>query len=235
MSNRNSNIKKYYEEWWENPNDPRDFIFNKLNKIVDKRLPKGQGKRVLDVGSGKGKIVSFLVKKGYRVTAVELNENFVKDLTQRFQTIEILEGDFNLISIDNSFDDVTAIEFVQNLDREVLKRFLVKVATISNHLRMNISNRFSLHGFWTVFRGFQLPFVFTYTPREIEQMLRTVGFHITYKKGIGLITPITLFSGFRWKIIPIWFAKIINSIGDRIFPRFCHLYYIEAEKINKEA
>jgi SAM-dependent methyltransferase len=232
MHDVQDDMKKYYEEWWENPSDPRGVIFDKLNRVVCERFPRGEGKKALDVGSGKGTIVSFLRKKGYRVTAVELNENFTKDLKQHFPESEVIEGDFNAVPVNGTFDIVTAIEFIQNLDGEALHAFLNKVATLTDRLIITISNRNSFHGFWTAFRGFQKPFVHTYTPEEIEGMLEEIDFSVTYKRGIGFFTSITLLSNFSLTLIPSWIAKTVNTLGDRIFPRLCHLYYLEATKNN---
>jgi cyclopropane fatty-acyl-phospholipid synthase-like methyltransferase len=225
-----SDIKRYYEEWWENPRDPRDHVFKRLNRLILKKLPPGDDRKALDIGSGKGTIVAFLLQKGYQTAAVELNENFVRDLRQRFPAVDVIEGDFNTVAIDRTFDLVTAVEFIQNLDREALRLFFQKVAALTDHLILTVSNKKSLHGFWAVFRGFIKPFVHVYTPKEIETLVRTSGFEITSRRGIGLLTPITLFSDFRWKLIPAWLAKLVNPWGDRLFPRSCHLYYLEAGK-----
>jgi hypothetical protein len=122
------------------------------------------------------------------------------------------------------------VEFIQNLDRDALRHFFQKVAALTGHLILTVSNKKSLHGFWAVFRGFIKPFVHVYTPREIETLVRASGFEITSRRGIGLLTPITLFSDFRWKLIPVWLTKLVNPWGDRLFPRSCHLYYLEARK-----
>ena len=45
-------IKKYYLEWLENPMDIRNVVFDSLNELVKERIPPGDGKRALDVGSG---------------------------------------------------------------------------------------------------------------------------------------------------------------------------------------
>ena len=225
-----SDIKRYYEEWWENPRDPRDYVFKRLNRVILKKLPPGNGRGALDIGSGKGTIVGFLLVKGYRVTAVEMNENFVRELKQRFPAVEVIEGDFNAVPIERTFDLVTAVEFIQNLDRDALRIFFQKVARLTDHLILTVSNKKSLHGFWAVFRGFIKPFVHVYTPKEIETMVRASGFEIKSRRGIGLLTPITLFSDFRWKLIPVWLTKLVNPWGDRLFPRRCHLYYLETGK-----
>lgn len=223
-------IKNYYEKWWENPDDPRDMIFKQLNAVVLEKLPPGKRQKALDVGAGKGTIVNYLRQKGYRVTAVELNEKFAQDLKLKFPDVEVVPGDFNAVSLNGNFSLVSAIEFIQNLDREALQRFFKKVGTLTNHVILSVSNKNSLHGFWAVFRGFIKPFVHVYTPQEVERMLRAAGFKITNTKGIGFLTPITLLSNFRFQLVPKWLVKIVNPIADRIFPKWCHLYYLEAKK-----
>jgi 2-polyprenyl-3-methyl-5-hydroxy-6-metoxy-1,4-benzoquinol methylase len=228
MNNEHLEMKRYYLEWWENPRDPRDVVFRRLNRLVCRRIPPGQGKTALDVGSGKGKIVSFLVNRGYRVTAVELNEKFAERLRKEYPTVEVIEGDINSVVIQQRFDIVTAIEFAQNLEKEALRRFVSKMRDLTGHLVLTISNADSVHGLWTAKRGFQKWFVHTYSPAEIEQMLVQFSFEIAYTRGVGLLTPITLMPEFRWKLLPIWIARLINPIGDVIFPKICHLYYLEA-------
>ena len=229
MQDFSNEIKAYYERWWENPGDPRSTVFKELNRIVFDRLPRGEGKRALDVGSGRGTIVSFLRQKGYHVTAVELNENFTDRLKREFPEIEVIRGDINAVPMSEAFDLVTAVEFIQNLNREMLWKFLEKISTLTERLVMNISNRNSLHGLWVSLRGFQKPFVYTYAPDEIENALEEMGFRVTYRKGVGFLTPITLLSDFRFKILPGVITRTLNSIGDPLFPKRCHLYYLEAK------
>ena len=71
--------------------------------------------------------------------------------------------------------------------------------------------------------------MFNYTPVEFDGYLEEAGFRIVYKRGVGLVTPISLFSGFRGKLIPAWFAKVVNKL-DRYATKRCHLYYVEAIK-----
>ena len=221
-------MTEYYEEWWENPSDPRDCVFKRLNAVVMRRLPDGRGKKALDVGSGKGAIVSMLRRRGYAITAVELNARFARSLRQDFPGARVIEGNVNSLELDTDVDVVTAIEFVQNLDEAGVRTFLAKAAQVTSHIIISISTRYSMHGLWTRYRGFQKSFVYTYTPKHIESMLKDVGFEVTYRSGIGLLTPITLLSGFRVRIVPIWLAKMVNAVGDTILPRMCHLYYVEA-------
>lgn len=221
-------ISRYYSEWWGNPKDIRNVVFESLNELLSSRIPPGNGKRALDIGSGKGRIVSYLLEKGYEVTAIEFSHEFVNELKWRFPGVRIIQADVRRLELNENFDLVTMIELAQNLKQEELSGVLRKLAKITKYLFINISNRNSLHGKWVEFRGFRNGFVFTYTPSDLESMLQNAGFVRVYTKGVGLVTPLSLFRGFRGKLIPIWLAKAINRKFDEYATRFCHLYYVEA-------
>ena len=228
-------IRKYYSEWWENPRDIRNMVFNKLNEYVMVRIPRGKGKKALDIGSGRGTIVSYLIKKGYQVTAVEFNEEFVKELKSKFPDAQVISEDVHNMEFDSKFDIVTCIELLPILGKEAELALLTKLAAVTNLLLVNISNRNSLHFNWVRLRGWGNPFIYNHTPREFEQILEQVGFNVVLRGGIGLVSPISLFKGFRVKLIPVWLAKVVNRL-DYYFPKICHLYYVEAVSRNyKEA
>ena len=221
-------ISKYYSEWWENPRDIRTVVFEDLNELIRRRLPKGEGRKALDIGAGKGRIVNYLLEKGYEVTAVELNKEFADKLREKFPTIKVIQGDICKLKLNEHFRLTTMIEVAQNLRQRDLSEILRKLAKITNHLFINISNKNSLHGKWVKFRHFKKEFVFMYTPTDIESMLRNTGFSVVYGKGVGLVTPISLFHNFKGILIPIWLAKSINKRFNKYVPKLCHLYYIEA-------
>ena len=198
-------IKEYYSEWWENPKDIRNVVFDSLNKLVKERIPPSNGKKALDIGCGHGRIVSYLVEKGYDVTAVDFNEDFCRELKKKFPNVRVMQEDVRNLKFEKSekFDVVTCIELVQNLNEEDLIDLLRKLKGITKTLLINISNKSSLHNCWIEKRGFKKDFVFNYTPDEFDGYLEDAGFCIVYRRGIGLVTPISLFSGFRGKLIPV--------------------------------
>jgi len=221
-------VKKYYSEWWENPKDIRNVVFDALNEYVKRRIPPlSNGKKALDIGSGHGRIISYLVEKGYDVTAVEFNEEFVAELRNKFPKIRIMSENVRSMNFDGNFDVVTCIELAQNLKRNELSELLAKLSQVTRLLMINISNKNSFHGHWVKFRKFKANFCFTYAPKEFEQLLEQAGFDIIHRRGIGVITPISLFKNFRGKLIPVWLAKTVNKL-DPLFPKICHLYYVEA-------
>jgi len=224
---KSEEIKKYYSVWWENPRDIRNVVFERLNEYVRQRMPPGSGRKALDIGSGHGRIVSYLLEKGYEVTAVEFNEEFVAELKNKFPNIQVISEDVSNIEVKERFNVITCIELVQNLDAAELSTLLSKLAGITSLLLVNMSNRNSLHSRWVELRGWTNSFVFNYTPREFEQILEESGFEIVHRRGIGLLTPVSLFKDFRVKLIPSGLAKAVNNL-DGYMSKVCHLYYVEA-------
>ncbi|MDY6907207.1 MAG: class I SAM-dependent methyltransferase [Chloroflexota bacterium] len=220
-------MTSYYSQWWENPRDIRNAVFEKLNRYVSSRIPPGDGKRALDLGSGRGRIVSYLLDKGYQVTAVELNEDFCAEMRERFPSVNVISGDVRHIRFDGEYDVVTCIELVQNLQPEELADLLSRLAPVARVLLVNISNRDSMHHRWVELRGWRNSFVFSYAPGELDRALRQAGFHTLHQRGVGLVTPISLFSGFRGRLLPAQVANAVNRL-DPIAARICHLYYVEA-------
>lgn len=102
------------------PKDIRNVVFDSLNNLVRERLPPGDGKKALDIGSGHGRIVFYLVEKGYDVTAVDFNEDFCRELKRKFSNVRVLQEDARNMDFDENerFDVVTCIELVQNLNED---------------------------------------------------------------------------------------------------------------------
>jgi SAM-dependent methyltransferase len=218
----------YYEEWWENPADIRTVIFDRLNRYVRQRIPDGRGRRALDLGSGKGAIVRFLVERGYEVTAVEVNEALAARLRRRFPEVRVLTTDVRTLTLTPGFDLITCIELVQNLPPGDVQPLLARLRALGGRLLINVSNPRSLHGVWVRLRGFKAPFVWMYTPQALRGYLRAAGFRVTHARGIGLVTPISLHRGFRGVLVPPIVARVLGP-ADRLAPGLCHLYYAEAE------
>ena len=133
--NQVNEIKEYYSEWWENPKDIRNVVFNSLNKQVKERIPPGDGKKALDIGSGHGRIVSYLLEKHYDITALDLNEDFCDELKRKFPNVRVLQEDVRNLDFDESerFDVATCIELVQNVDKDDLLEVLKMLAGITKN------------------------------------------------------------------------------------------------------
>jgi len=219
-------------EWWgDEAPDKRAAILGKLYRLIEKRLPPGPGK-ALDLGSGNGKVVAMLLKRGYSVTAVDVDPEVVQCLAKRFPGVRVMRADLSRplpLRREEDFHVVTMIYTAQSLPPGVLQDLLASLRPVIHCLVMEIANSRSLYCWWVRFRGFTNgnP-VYPMSPGKIEDMLRRVGFNVTYRRGVGLLMPMSLFDGYRCQFVPSWLAKAVSCL-DRLFTRWCHLYYIEAE------
>lgn len=222
-------LKAYYERYWENPIDPRNLIFDALNEHVRGRIPPGHGRVALDVGCGKGRITRMLLERGYRVTALDVNERFVDAISRAFPGVRAYRADISEDPLDDDYDLITCIEVAQNLPLLRLISALTNMTYHCERLFISISNLNSAHTRYIALRGWIAPFVHLYAPWEIELLLRWAGFRITHRRGFGLLTPVTLLRGFRGPVVPRWMARTVNRLLDPYFPECCHLYYVEGE------
>lgn len=78
MSNRNDEVKNYYNQnanaEWNRLNTPYSKIeFETSKYMMEKYLPKNG--HILDIGSGPGRYSIELLKKGYKVTLLDISQN----------------------------------------------------------------------------------------------------------------------------------------------------------------
>src|SRR5438093_334395 len=133
-------IKQYYEEWWENPRDIRNPIFDRLNELVVGRIRLHKPGLALDLGSGKGRVLSMLLDNGSDVTAVEFNSNFVTELRAKFPDAKIICADVRNWQPDQRYDLVTCIELTQVLSHEELAQLLRQLRPFAAEVLISVSN-----------------------------------------------------------------------------------------------
>jgi len=216
-------LREYYYEWWENPKDIRSEVLWRLNEHVRERIPPGKVKRALDIGSGRGTIVSYLVEKGHDVTAVDISEKFASELKRKFPDVEAVCGDARNINFSRRLHITTCIEVAQNLNEKDLRGMSDGLAGVTDMLFISMSKKNSLHSHWVNLRGFKKSFVFNYSPSEFEKLLTEASFQVIYRRGIGLVTPISLFPNFKIPLITSPLASLINRV-DKYATKICHLY-----------
>lgn len=223
---REAYLNRYHSEWWENPRDVRTPVFRRLNDLVFERLPRGPG-RALDIGAGRGTLTAMLRDRGFGVTAVEMSPEFAANLRSRYPDVRVVEANAQAASLEGIFDIALLIEVSQNFRPDELQALLGRLARQVRRLHMNVTNRFSFHGWWNRVRGFRNPYAYLYCPAELDRMLGETGFRVVFRRGVGLLTPVTWHSGFRGKVFPQALAAGVNRL-DPYAPRACHLYYVEA-------
>lgn len=127
MSEVNNEIyENYGERWYSADDDPIALLRAEskaklpwvLNEI--KKLGTNTRKSILDVGCGGGFLSNALVQHGFDVTGVDLSEESLRvakahDISG---TIKYMPADaYNLPFADQSFDVVTAMDFLEHVER----------------------------------------------------------------------------------------------------------------------
>ncbi|HMJ67399.1 MAG TPA: class I SAM-dependent methyltransferase [Cyclobacteriaceae bacterium] len=85
----------HWSSFWKKPNDAfddvmrvsTDFFYNQLTR----RFPLITGSSILDYGCGPGFLVRNLMKSDVAVTAVDINEHYIKQNKIAFPSIELIE------------------------------------------------------------------------------------------------------------------------------------------------
>lgn len=107
------------------------------------------GKKVLEVGCGRGYLAGLLADNGHDITACDIA--IPKKASERYPTVKFVEGNIEMLPFaDNSFDTVISthtLEHVQNLPRAMseLRRIAKKELIIVVPRQRPYKYTFSLH------------------------------------------------------------------------------------------
>ena len=177
-----------------------EYLVNFFNKNRAKRIMsfKSIGK-ILDIGSGRGLLLSILKEKGWDVVANEINHKTANVIRNRFK-ISVLEGDINKCKIKkNNFDVINMSHVLEHLKDpiSVIKkcRFILKK---EGFIFIAIPNNDSLQSKFGKKHWYHLclPYhLYHLTEKNLLDLLKLNDFEIKYIKTIccqilsGLTTP----------------------------------------------
>lgn len=83
---------------------------------LEKLLGSIKGKRVLDIGCGTGRIIQMLRDAGAKIVALDISEEMIKAVGQKFPSVECVVGDSDEMPFeDESFDLVLGLFWIVHL------------------------------------------------------------------------------------------------------------------------
>ncbi len=236
-----ASLRRLATSWLEGfDHDPRRVVYERLYRLIQRRNARGgRGRRLLDVGAGYGNSLLLFADMPWQFTAIEMFPTIALRLRRRLaehgMVVDIFEGDVLsfwqrwLGSGGRRFDLVLMVLTSQYMPPEYLARVLRHLSYwTSGKLVLDVTNSRSLYGWWTSSRGWQSDAAYYYTPEQIEEMLEKAGFVVKHRKGVGFLSPLSLFKGWRGMLVRPWMTWC-TAFLDALFPRMCHLYYLECE------
>lgn len=96
------------------------------------RIPSPCHGRALDLGCGSGKTLSSLMDAGFETVGMDFSVNAVESCRRRFgDSVELVVGSVDSLPFgDDSFDYVTAVHVLENLDDDELRRTASEVGRV---------------------------------------------------------------------------------------------------------
>ena len=109
---------------------------DRLNLYFFEQLKPFIGSKNLEIGSGIGNISSYFVSEGKNITLSEINPEYRKILTQRFDKSEIVNIDLNnknyaqdYAKLKNHFDLVYAFNVIEHIEDDILALRIINFLT----------------------------------------------------------------------------------------------------------
>jgi ubiquinone/menaquinone biosynthesis C-methylase UbiE len=140
--------RKHFKEknvdWWD-PDENDEFLLDQVSRINELILASKMD-RILEVGTGRGRITKALRSLGKDVTGIDINPSFAKITKYRLNDAEIIIADVeNLPFKPESFDGIITIETFLHFPRplESLKE-MNRVLEPKGTLIMNFHRKYSI-------------------------------------------------------------------------------------------
>lgn len=227
-----NNFEEYYNGFYKELSK-LDEAGNKFSKI-ENFLPNLGGDEIfLDIGCGHGGVSSELIKKGFKVVGIEINQDAIKSLQQKGFTV--FQKDISKpLEIDEKFDIVMILDVLEHLfdpysllkeAKKITKRGGIIIVTIP--LYFDIVDRFKIlftgniismdnlcygEENYKKFRSYNYDHIRFFRPKDIMEMGESLGMKID-KIEYGA----TGYSG-NCKLINILLRFIINKYTVNLNP-----------------
>lgn len=85
------------------------FDYKEDAEFVDSVLKKYKIKAFLELGCGSGHLANLLVKKGYKITGIDLHEEMLQIARMRLPEVEFIQQDIRSLKLNRKFDAIIAM------------------------------------------------------------------------------------------------------------------------------
>jgi SAM-dependent methyltransferase len=151
-----------------------------ISAIIAKHFPRQSTSRILDLGCGHGAFLYFLAMAGYcNIEGVDTSHEQIS-AAQRFGIVQAKHGQFEEVlraAEDSTVDVVLLIDVIEHLETEVLFQLMDDVKRVLRNggkCVLHCPNAEGIYGMRV--RYGDLTHERAFTPKSMQQLLRTVGF-----------------------------------------------------------
>jgi 2-polyprenyl-3-methyl-5-hydroxy-6-metoxy-1,4-benzoquinol methylase len=199
-------------------------------------LPANKNDTILDVGCGSGKLLQFLLAKGFiNLHGVDISPEqtaLARQVCKNITEANLLNF---LETTNNKYDLITALDVIEHLDKEEILRFLNSCYTAlkgSGRLIVQTPNADSLWGMSIKYGDFTHEIAFS--PHSLKRLMLLVGFGAIIYRETGPVIhgPFSLFRYLLWKVIRscliMWNLAETGNKGSGIYTR---VFLITGKKV----
>lgn len=106
-----------YDLYADRYDKDHDYLNTFENDVVLKMLTNLEGKKVLDIGCGTGRLIEFMRNRGGKIVAADTSSQMLKIVKKRFSDVETVHTDIEKMPFpDETFDVVIATFVIVHLD-----------------------------------------------------------------------------------------------------------------------
>ncbi len=128
---------RFNQKYKDNPASFGD----KPMEIIKESLDFVSGKKALILGVGNGRNASYLLSKSFHVTGIDISEEGIKLLKNKFSdesNLKLLVGDAIEIEFDEKFDLVTAIGLLHFMEIDKVNKLIHKMKSLTKVGGVNV-------------------------------------------------------------------------------------------------
>lgn len=230
----NKEAKKYDKKRWKH--DSGKYTNRVQKNIFQEIIEDIRGKKVLEIGPGTGRFTKIMLKKGGKVTAIDISSKMIDKLDSNIcngrERLKTLIGDARNINIsDKSFDYIVSINtfsHISNYEQAISE--CSRLLRDNGKLILNVPNYVSLYAPYGILvnvlkksirRG-----VFTkwYSIKEVKKVIEENSISVVETKG-HIHLPVNAPN----KLIDI-ISKIDRNMRDGVLKCFSPIIFLKARK-----
>jgi len=232
-------MKEIYDSYMENAFDGNQQAIFKIKQFENnykKHFPQNKGARVLDIGIGRGEMLTCMKQWGYsEYQGIDISPSTIQFCTSLGLSCELVDDStYWLESHKNIFDVVTVLDVLEHFPKENVLSFLTAIRGAMKDdgiLIIQVPNMQSPDS--QLHRYNDITHEVGYVEHSLNQILRTAGFSKTEFRGFEEYVS-EHWSKYYWKFIRSLYWKYIHftrRVSGNLNPNILHpVLYVAASK-----